>query len=170
MLASIFDKQLCDAKNLYMRRLKIISILIMLLSIQSLSAKEYENLYFTRTVNKSFEDVTEKVKDALIEEGFGIVTEIDLNTRIMAKLDGVEMRPYKILGPCNAEFAYHAFQDEENIGLFLPCRIIIKDMGDNLTEVVMVNPTVYIGMLGEKKLEKVASRVKTKYLKILEKL
>lgn len=153
-----------------MRNLKIILILLLLSSIQSLSAQKSENYFFTKTVKGSFEEITEKVIDELTEQGFGIVTEVDLENRIKDKLGDVEIKPYKILGPCIAEYAYEAYKLEDNIGLFLPCKVLIKDVGNNKIEVVMINPERLLNILENKELEKIAKHVKTKYLTILENL
>jgi len=91
-----------------MSKLKIIPMLLMVLSIQSLSAQGQEKAYFSKTVEGSFEEIAEKVTEYLIEQGFGIVTEIDLDVRIKNKIGDTDMKPYKILGPCNAELAYEA--------------------------------------------------------------
>jgi uncharacterized protein (DUF302 family) len=153
-----------------MKNIKIIVTLTLLFSTQLLSAQESENYYFIKTVKGSFEGITEKVIDELTEQGFGIVTEIDLENRIKNKLGDVEINPYKILGPCIAEFAYEAYKLESNIGLFIPCKVLIKDVGNNTIEVVMINPVRLLNIVENKELEKVAKQVKAKYLAILENL
>jgi uncharacterized protein (DUF302 family) len=127
-----------------------------------LSAHESENYYFAKTIKGSFVGITEKVKDELIEQGFGIVTEVDLENRIKNKLGDVEINPYKILGPCIAEFAYEAYKIENNIGLFLPCKVLIKDVGNNTIEVVMINPVKLLNIVENKELKKIAKQIKAK--------
>ena len=106
----------------------------------------------------------------LTEQGFGIITEVDLENRIKNKLGDVDIKPYKILGPCNAEFAYEAYKLDNNIGLFLPCKVLIKDVGDNKIEVVMINPVRLLNIVDSKELEKIAIQVKAKYLAVLKNL
>jgi uncharacterized protein (DUF302 family) len=153
-----------------MRNLKIIIALIMLFSIQSLSAQEQEHFYFTKTVNGSFDEVTNRMKSLLKEQGFGIITEIDMDLTLKEKLNDIEMRPYKILGVCNPSFAYKTLQIEENIGVFLPCKAIVKDIGKGKIEVVVVNPAALMGMLNKPELVSIANEVSDKFQKALDKL
>nr|NQU90266.1 DUF302 domain-containing protein [Bacteroidota bacterium] len=153
-----------------MKNLKIISLLIIVFAIQSLSAQEHQKFYFNKTVKGSFEDVTSKVKSLLKEQGFGVITEIDMDVTLKEKLQDVEMKPYKILGVCNPSFAYQTLQIEENIGLFLPCKVLVKEMGNGSIEVVMVNPSALMKMLGNTELEKIAQKVTDKFLIALENL
>ncbi|HFE64052.1 MAG TPA: DUF302 domain-containing protein, partial [Caldithrix sp.] len=94
---------------------------------------------FTKTVGLTFEQAIEKVTEELKKEGFGILTEIDVQATLKNKLD-VDFTPYKILGACNPPSAYKALQAEEQIGLMLPCNVIIyvNDAGE--TVVAAVDP------------------------------
>lgn len=153
-----------------MKNLKIISLLIMAFSIQLLSAQQNGKYYFNKTINGTFEEVTDKVKSVLKEQGFGVMTEIDMDVKLKEKLSDVKMNPYKILGVCNPSFAYQTIQIEENIGLFLPCKVLVKDLGNGKIEVLMVNPSVFMNMLGNEKLDKIAQKVTDKFIAALEKL
>jgi len=146
-----------------MNRLKIIAILIMVLSIQSLSAQENESYYFSKTVEGSFEEVTQKTIAELKKQGFGIITEIDMDVKLKEKLNDVDLRPYKILGACNPGFAYKTIKAEENIGLFLPCKVLIKDSGNGKIEVVMVNPSVLMATLKNTELIEIAKEVTDRF-------
>ena len=84
------------------------------------------------------------------------------------KLDNVDMLPYKILGACNPAYAYETLQIEENIGLFLPCKVLVKELKDGKIEVVMVDPAELMRMLNNKELEEVAAEVSTKFKAALE--
>ena len=150
-----------------MKNLKIISLLVLILSIQSLSAQENENFYFSKTVDGTFEEVTNKTKALLKEQGFGVITEIDMDVKLKEKLQDIEMKPYKILGICNPSTAYKTLQIEENIGVFLPCKAIIKDMGNGKVEVVIVNPAALMGMLNKAELVTIANEVSEKFQKAL---
>ncbi len=150
-----------------MKNLKIISLLVLILSIQSLSAQENENFYFSKTMDGTFEEITNKTKALLKEQGFGVITEIDMDVKLKEKLQDIEMKPYKILGICNPSTAYKTLQIEENIGVFLPCKAIIKDMGNGKVEVVIVNPAALMGMLNKAELVTIANEVSEKFQKAL---
>jgi len=153
-----------------MKNLKIILALLMILSIQSLSAQEGSGYYFSKTVKVSFEDVTVKVKLALKEQGFDVITEIDMDAKLKEKLDDVDLLPYKILGVCSPAFAWQTIQVEENIGLFLPCKVLVKDKGDANIEVVMVDPAALMGMLNKAELVTIANKVSEKFQNALNSL
>ena len=80
----------------------------------------------TKTVTTSFEETIEKVTEELKKEGFGILTEIDVKETLKKKLD-VDFRKYRILGACNPPLAYKALSEEENIGVMLPCNVIVQE-------------------------------------------
>ena len=153
-----------------MKNFKIISIVIMLLSIQYLSAQKNEKYYFNKTLNSSFEETDTKLRAVMKEQGFGVISEIDMDVKLKEKLSDVKLKPYRILGFCNPGYAYQTIQEEENIGLFLPCKVLIKDLGNEKTEVVMVNPSALMNTLGNKKLDIIAKKVTRKFLAALEKL
>lgn len=153
-----------------MKRIKIISLLLMVFTIQSLIAQEQETFYFSKTIDGSFEEITQKTKTVLKEQGFGVITEIDMDAKLQEKLPEVDMRPYKILGVCNPSFAYKTLQIEENIGVFLPCKAIVKDLGNGKVEVVIVNPSALMGMLNKPELVSIANEVSEKFQNALKKL
>jgi len=153
-----------------MKKLKLMFILLFLFSMPSLFSQENEQLYLKKTVSGSFENVTTKLKSLLKEQGFGVITEIDMDVKIKEKLKDVEMKPYKILGVCNPSFAHQTLQIEENIGVFLPCKAIVKDLGEGKVEVVMLNPSALMGMLNKEELVKIGDQVTQKFKTVLEKL
>jgi uncharacterized protein (DUF302 family) len=139
----------------------------------SVSAQEEvksEKFYFSKTVEGNVEEVTPKVKSVLKEQGFSVVTEIEMAKTLREKIDGVDMKPYRILGACNAKYAYETIQKEENIGVFLPCKVILKEQDNNMTEVVAVNPSKLMQMLGNEELNAIANDVSTKFKVALENL
>ncbi len=85
---------------------------------------EQTNYGFSKVVNLGYEEAIGKVTEELKKEGFGVLTEIDIKETLKKKLD-VEFKPYKILGACNPPFAYKSLQAEEQIGLMLPCNVIV---------------------------------------------
>lgn len=148
--------------------MKILSVLaITLFLLNTLSAQQDGNYYFSLTVEGTFEEVTAKTKAELKNQGFGVITEIDMDVTLKEKLDNVDMLPYKILGVCNPSFAYQTLQIEENIGVFLPCKTVIKDLGNGKVEVVIVDPSALMGMLNKDELVNIASEVSEKFQAVL---
>src|ERR1017187_6766835 len=99
---------------------------------------EQTNYGFTKIVKLGYEEAKEKITEELKKEGFGVLTEIDVKATLKKKLD-VDFRPYKILGACNPPFAYKALQAEEQIGLMLPCNVIIYINEKNETVAATIN-------------------------------
>ena len=96
--------------------------------------------YFNKILKgQSFEGAIEQVTNELKKEGFGVLTEIDLQKTLKNKLD-VDLRKYKILGACNPHFAYKALQSENKIGVFLPCNVIVQEHENKDIEVSVVDP------------------------------
>ena len=125
--------------------------------------------YFNKTVELSFEDAIARVTEELKKEGFGILTEIDMAGTMKKKLD-VDLRPYKILGACNPPFAYKALQAESHIGIYLPCNVIVQDVGDGKTEVAAVDPLVAMSQVENPALEPVAKEIQAKLQRVIENL
>ena len=100
---------------------------------------EKTNYGFTKTVNLNYDEAIEKVSEELKKEGFGILTEIDVKETLKKKLD-VDFKPYKILGACNPTFAYNSLQEEEQIGLMLPCNVIVYVNDEDKTVVAAIDP------------------------------
>jgi uncharacterized protein (DUF302 family) len=148
----------------------IIICVIFTVFISNLSAQDDSSYYFSKLVNYSFEEATKKVKESLKEQEFGIITEIDMDKKLSEKLDDIDVKPYRILGACNPMFAYKTLQIEENIGLFLPCKVLIKQVDVNSTEIVMVNPSALMQMLGNDELVLIAEEVTERFRMALEAL
>jgi len=147
-----------------MKNLKIIlSSMIMLFIMSTLSAQPDGKYYFSKTVEGTFEEVTAKTKAELKKQDFGVITEIDMDAKLKEKLGDVDMKPYKILGVCSPSFAWQTIQVEENIGLFLPCKVLVKDLGDGKVEVVMVDPAALMGILHKEELVTIADKVSEKF-------
>ena len=140
-----------------------IMIVVLTMTFGTLFAQAQENLFFSKTLQGSFEEVTQTVKSALKEQGFGVVTEIDMDVTLKEKLPEADLMPYKILGVCNPSYAYKTIQLEENIGLFLPCKAIVKDIGNGEIEVAIVNPVALMDMLDNPELVSVAKGVSEKF-------
>lgn len=142
-------------------------LLIFTFSVITAGAQEATEYYMSKTVNLSFEETTLIVKDALKKQGFGVITEIEMDEKLKEKIPEADIKPYRILGVCNPKFAYETIKVEENIGLFLPCKVLIKQIDAYKTEVVMVNPSVLMGMLENNSLTEVADKVTQRFKKAL---
>ncbi len=124
--------------------------------------------YFTKTVEMPFDQAVEHVTEALKQEGFGVLTEIDVKATLKKKLD-VDFRPYRILGACNPQFAYQALQAEDKIGTMLPCNVIVQDAGDGRTEVAAVDPIASMQAV-ENELEAIAAEVRERLRRVVDSL
>lgn len=125
--------------------------------------------YYSKTITGSFENAIEKVTEALKAEGFGILTEIDIKTTLRKKLD-VDFYNYKILGACNAPFAYKALLAEDKIGVMLPCNVIVQEKITGQIEVSAVDPTASMQAIENKELAEVASEMGKRLQKIIMEL
>jgi uncharacterized protein (DUF302 family) len=123
--------------------------------------------YFNTTLNKNFETTKALVIEALKTEGFGIVSEIDMQAKLKEKL-GVDYKKYTILGACNPAFAYKALQAEEKIGTMLPCNIVIIDKEDGTTEVAAIHPGASMMTVENKDLQSLAEEVTKKIEHMIE--
>lgn len=118
--------------------------------------------------NKSFEQVIDQITESLKEEGFGILTEIDIKATMKKKLD-VDFRPYKILGACNPAFAYKALQAEDKIGTMLPCNVIVQKLDQGI-EVAAIDPVVSMQAVGNESLSAIADEVRNKLAKAIDRM
>jgi uncharacterized protein (DUF302 family) len=124
------------------------------------------NYAFTKDLNIPYGTAIERVKDALKKEGFGVLTEINVQ-KIMNEKLGVDMGKYIILGACNPPFAYQAILTEGSIGLMLPCNIIVYAKGGR-TVLSIIRPTVAMQMVDNAELQKVAEEVEGKLKKAFD--
>ena len=112
---------------------------------------------FTKELDIPYETVIEMARDVLKKEGFGVLTEIDVKQKIKEKL-GLDMKKYIILGACSPPNAYKAILAEENIGLMLPCNVIVYEKGSK-TVLSVIRPTVAMQMIDNVELQKLAEAV-----------
>ncbi len=115
--------------------------------------------YFEKQVNYPMEETIEKIGDFLKTHGFGILTQIDVQKTLKDKV-GAEIKPYRILGACNPYFAHEAIGKENNVGLMLPCNIVVREDSDGQTYVAAVNPERTIKTIGNDELSFLATRVR----------
>jgi len=107
-----------------------------------------QNLGFDIELPLTFSDAVDRVRDALKHQGFGILTEIDLQAAFREKL-GREFRPYLILGACNPPLAYSAISADPAVGLLLPCNVTVESAGEQRTIVRLTDPEALLGAVHE---------------------
>jgi uncharacterized protein (DUF302 family) len=127
------------------------------------------NYYFNKTIKGTFEEVIDKVTDGLKDEGFGILTEIDVKETLKKKLD-INFKKYRILGACNPPYAHKALQAEDKIGTMLPCNVIVQEIEDGVIEVAAVNPMASIQAVKNEKLSDVANEITSMLENVIKKL
>lgn len=125
-----------------------------------------ERYFFKTVVDLPFQEAVEKVTEALAAEGFGILTEIDVRATLKKKID-VDFRNYVILGACNPPFAYQTLQVEEQIGLMLPCNVVVQDGGDGTSIVSALNPEVAMESVQNADLAPIAGEVTRKLKNVI---
>lgn len=130
---------------------------------------DLQQLGLSRTVSLSYADAIEAVTAALKEEGFGILTEIDVKATLKKKID-VDFRPYVILGACNPPLAHRALQTEPLLGLLLPCNVIVYDNGDGTTAVSIMDPIQMVSLSDNAELKAVAREANAKLQRVITKL
>ncbi len=120
---------------------------------------------FSTTTTGSFPAALEKVTEALKAEGFGVLTEIDVAATFKAKL-GIDSRPYKILGTCNPQFAHQAIAADPDIGLLLPCNVIVREETEGQVTVGFMDPAAVLGMVGNPQVTALGEAVRARLLRV----
>jgi len=115
--------------------------------------------YISKTVDKPFEAVVADVTARLKEQGFGLLTDIDVQGTVKSKL-GADMAKYRILGACNPRFAHEALQIEDKLAVLLPCNVIVRETPDHRVEVASVDPVVAMERTGNPALRSTAEEVR----------
>lgn len=125
--------------------------------------------HFSKTLDVSYDEAIEKVTSALKEEGFGVLTEIDIKATLKKKLNA-DFRRYQILGACNPPLAYKALQAEPHIGLMLPCNVIVQEYENGEVEVSAVDPVASMQAINNEELGEVAQQVQGLLKKVIKSL
>lgn len=123
---------------------------------------------FEVTTQRSFDDAIARVTELLAEQGFGVLTEIDVKATLQKKL-GLETRPYRILGACNPPFAHRALSAVPHVGVLLPCNVVVWDEGDRRV-VAAMEPRVMSQIVDHPEVVAVAGEVSARLHTVLEKL
>lgn len=119
--------------------------------------------------NMGFEEAIEKVTAALKQEGFGVLTEIDVKETLKKKLD-IDFRPYRILGACNPPFAHKALIAENKIGTMLPCNVVVQETENGEIEVTAVDPVASMSAVNNLELAGIAGEIQRKLQKAIAQL
>ena len=125
--------------------------------------------YYAKTVHAPFEVAVSATREALAQEGFGVITEIDVRQTMKAKL-GEDFRPYLILGACNPRLALEALRLEDKVGTMLPCNVIVQDVGSGRTEVAAIDPVASMQAIDNADLKTSAALVAEKLRAALDRL
>lgn len=125
--------------------------------------------FYSKKTDKSFDDAIEAITEFLKEEGFGVLTEIDVKETLKKKLD-VDFKKYRILGACNPNFAHKALTSEDKIGVMLPCNVIVEEHEGGQVEVSAVDPVASMQAVENDELYPVAEEVQSRLQKVIEKL
>ena len=130
---------------------------------------ERDYVYTKRIDGSSIAEVTTRARQALADEGFGVLTEIDVQATLKKKL-GVERKPYLILGACNPTLAHKALETEPPIGVFLPCNVDVFEGDDGAVYVQTPKPTMMFGLVGNPDVRPIAEEVDAKLRRVLDAL
>jgi uncharacterized protein (DUF302 family) len=122
-----------------------------------------------RTLDLSYEDADAQVREALKAEGFGVLTEIDVSATLKEKLN-VDFPPYEILGACNPPLAHQALQMEADIGLLLPCNVVVRAVEGGQTVVEALDPVKQLGVADNAELPELAEEVRARMRRVVESL
>ncbi len=117
--------------------------------------------YFSKKISTDFDQAIQLVTESLKKEGFGVLTEINIQEKLKEKLN-VDFRKYTILGACNPQYAYKALLQEDKIGTMLPCSVIVQELGNNEIEVAAVDPVASMMAIENIGLAGIAKEIKEK--------
>jgi uncharacterized protein (DUF302 family) len=125
--------------------------------------------YFSQTLEIPFDEAVEKVTAELKRDGFGVLTDIDVKKILYEKL-GVDFRKYRILGACNAPYAYKALLAEDKIGTMLPCSVIVQELADGRVEVAAIDPLASMQAVQNPELGAIGLEVRNKLKAVVDRL
>lgn len=123
--------------------------------------------YYAKTLPLKFSDALERAETALQNEGFGIISRIDIQNALKTKIN-VDFRPYTILGACNPALAYEALKLEDKVGTMLPCNVIVQELGARQTEIAAINPVASMAAIDNPELKGAAEEVRQKLQRVID--
>ena len=123
--------------------------------------------YFAKTIAAGLDDAVERTTAALKQEGFGIISTIDIEDTLKKKLN-IDFRGYRILGACNPSLAYEALQIEDKVGTMLPCNVIVQDLGGGKIKVAAIDPVASMQAIDNPHLRKAAEQVRSKLQRVID--
>ncbi len=121
--------------------------------------------YINKVVNASIETATQNITEELQKEGFGIVTQFDVNKALKEKL-GVDFRPYRILGACNPAFALRSINTEPQIGTILPCNVMLQEIEEGV-EIAIINPKSMVADTNNDEMKDIANEIYDKLQRVI---
>lgn len=125
--------------------------------------------YKAATLRVPFREAIERTEAALKEEGFGVISRIDIQDALKTKI-GVDFRPYTILGACNPALAYEALQIEDKVGTMLPCNVVVQATSGQETEVAAIDPVASMQAIDNPRLVDAAREVQKRLFKVVDRL
>jgi len=125
--------------------------------------------YFSKTLDLPFDEAVIRTRAALAQEGFGVITEIDVQKTLKTKI-GVDFRPYLILGACNPGLAHQALLIEDKVGTMLPCNVVVQQAPDGRTEIAAIDPVASMAAIDNPELTAKARLVGAKLQAVLARL
>jgi len=125
--------------------------------------------YIAATLNLPYEQALQRTEAALKEQGFGVISRIDIQATLKAKI-GVDFRPYTILGACNPGLAFEALKLEDKVGTMLPCNVVVQAWSDSETEVAAIDPVASMQAIDNPELHKAAGEVRERLALVIDRL